>query len=235
MPILGITDRRRLPRLGKIRTGIKAVNSRGVEYPKAVDYLVCPPEVQEVFGERPTEIEVMLPTESEMEVAPDGRKRVVHVPHLQPYIPRRQMVELLEDGQDDIVEPKRAEILDIVRTLRVTSSSTGDTQIRSDGTTNITFNADTQIRGSKASEAQIPEYALIELPVIEGHNNDRGNPVRTEFRVSIRVDVDQERRTVFRLTIPDMDERLRVIYQDIADQAQKLIGDDLGIEILRAG
>jgi hypothetical protein len=59
--IKGLSDKRRLPRLGKIRLGLKAKNSAGKEYPKEVPYFVVPPEVQNVYGEKPTEIDVMMP------------------------------------------------------------------------------------------------------------------------------------------------------------------------------
>jgi hypothetical protein len=51
----------RMPRLGKIRLGIKVKNAKGVEYPKDVDYFVCPPEVQEIYGEKPKEFDVLIP------------------------------------------------------------------------------------------------------------------------------------------------------------------------------
>lgn len=60
--IKDISDRRRLPRLGKIRLGVKMISSKtGNEYPKETSYFVCPPEVQKIYGEKPTEIEVMFP------------------------------------------------------------------------------------------------------------------------------------------------------------------------------
>ena len=49
MPIKGVTDVPRLPRVGKIHLGIKATNSQGREYPQAVDYFVLPPEVEAAF------------------------------------------------------------------------------------------------------------------------------------------------------------------------------------------
>ena len=70
MPIQGLTTQRRLPRLGKIRTGIKVSNDAGVEYPRAVDYFVSPPEVHAVFGEKPTVLDIMLPVDSDELVAP---------------------------------------------------------------------------------------------------------------------------------------------------------------------
>ena len=68
MPIQGLTEKRRLPRLGKIHLGIKktkTVNGREVEYPSAVDYFVCPPEVQKLFGEKPKELRILIPIEDE--------------------------------------------------------------------------------------------------------------------------------------------------------------------------
>ena len=61
MPIKGLTERRQLPRLGKIHLGVKLTNAKGVEYPSAVDYFVCPPEVKAVYGEKPKELTVMFP------------------------------------------------------------------------------------------------------------------------------------------------------------------------------
>jgi len=65
MPIQGLTEKRRLPRLGKIHLGIKKKNAQGVEYPTAVDYFVCPPEVQAIFGEKPKELRILIPVEDE--------------------------------------------------------------------------------------------------------------------------------------------------------------------------
>lgn len=65
-PIKGLTENRQLPRIGKIRLGIKKVSPRNnVEYPAAVDYFVCPPEVQAVYGEKPKALDVVIPVEDE--------------------------------------------------------------------------------------------------------------------------------------------------------------------------
>ena len=60
MPIEGLSDKRWLPRLGKIRLGIRKKGQGDKEYPEAMDYFVCPPEVQAVYGEKPTELKVMF-------------------------------------------------------------------------------------------------------------------------------------------------------------------------------
>jgi hypothetical protein len=61
-PIKGLSETRRLPRLGKIHLGIKVPHGNG-EIPRAVDYFVCPPQITELFGEKPKELRVMIPVE----------------------------------------------------------------------------------------------------------------------------------------------------------------------------
>lgn len=65
-----VSQVRRLPRLGKIRLGVVAVSKGGKEYPKEVDYFVCPPEVQQIYGGKPKAIEVMFPVEQEEMIFP---------------------------------------------------------------------------------------------------------------------------------------------------------------------
>jgi len=79
MPIKGLTEKRRLPREGKIHLGIKATtNKAGQEcppYPKAVDYFVFPqahPQYQELvdtFGDKPKELRIVIPVNNEEQFA----------------------------------------------------------------------------------------------------------------------------------------------------------------------
>ena len=65
-PIKGLSEQRRLPRLGKIRLGLKKVSKRtGAEYPVATEYFVCTPEVQALYGEKPKLLDVIIPLEDE--------------------------------------------------------------------------------------------------------------------------------------------------------------------------
>jgi len=74
MAIKGMSEIRRLPRLGKIRLGIKAMSQGGKEYPKEVDYFVLDPQtpakeendrlIQEfhrLYGNEPKKINIMFP------------------------------------------------------------------------------------------------------------------------------------------------------------------------------
>jgi hypothetical protein len=69
MPIKNLSDVRRLPRLGKIALGVKkTTNKEGKPcspFPTEVDYFVCPPAVQKVFGEKPKELRIMFPVNND--------------------------------------------------------------------------------------------------------------------------------------------------------------------------
>ena len=70
-----LSDRRRLPRLGKIRLGVKDVSrNTGGEFPRETDYFVVPPEVARVYGERPTSLDVMVPINEIEAVFPQAFK-----------------------------------------------------------------------------------------------------------------------------------------------------------------
>ena len=73
-PIDGISDIVRLPRLGKIRLGIKVAGDKN-PYPQATDYFVVPDEIKNYVGQKPKTLEIMFPTERPDEFA-------AHVPTL---------------------------------------------------------------------------------------------------------------------------------------------------------
>lgn len=61
MPIYGISDFKRLPRLGKIKLGKKQKTQKGTEYPIQTKYFVCPENIQEIYGPEPQELDIMFP------------------------------------------------------------------------------------------------------------------------------------------------------------------------------
>ncbi|GAI11540.1 unnamed protein product, partial [marine sediment metagenome] len=69
MPIKGLSEQKRLPRLGKIHLGVKVTkNKKGEEcapYPRATDYFVCPDEVRAVYGDKPQKLHIIIPVEDE--------------------------------------------------------------------------------------------------------------------------------------------------------------------------
>ncbi len=71
MPIKGLSETVRLPRLGKIHLGIKAKSKTGVEHPQKTDYFVFPKDhsdyeaLVKIFGEKPKELRILIPVEDE--------------------------------------------------------------------------------------------------------------------------------------------------------------------------
>ena len=63
--IKGLSDRRRLPRAGVIRLGIKIKEPGKKEYPKETDYFVLPDSIKDQFEHEPKSLKIMFPIESE--------------------------------------------------------------------------------------------------------------------------------------------------------------------------
>lgn len=72
--IKGLSDRRRLPRLGVIRLGLKALSKGGKEYPKETSYFVVPEEVAKEYGNEPTELDIMFPIDDIDAIFPTAYK-----------------------------------------------------------------------------------------------------------------------------------------------------------------
>lgn len=73
--IKDLSEIRRLPRLGKIRLGVKLISQRTKqEFPRETEYFIVPPEVAKVYGDRPTALEVMFPINDREAVFPQAYK-----------------------------------------------------------------------------------------------------------------------------------------------------------------
>lgn len=71
--ISGLSDEVRIPRLGRIRLGhINVNNASGNTYPIEDPFFHVPPEVQEVYGEHPTELDIMFPVNDRGVVFPQA-------------------------------------------------------------------------------------------------------------------------------------------------------------------
>jgi len=68
MPIKGVSDARRLTRLGIIRLGIKIEGEGKSPYPRPTDHFVVPDEIKPIVGEKPTKLNIMFPSDDEEEV-----------------------------------------------------------------------------------------------------------------------------------------------------------------------
>jgi hypothetical protein len=76
--IKGLSDKRRLPRIGKVHLGIKVKNDKGNEYPTATDYFVVTEDdntpasavtaFKKVYGDNPKVINIILPSDDQNQV-----------------------------------------------------------------------------------------------------------------------------------------------------------------------
>jgi hypothetical protein len=70
-PIEGLSGVIRIPRLGKLKLGLKQKNTAGVEYPVKTEYFVLPldhpqyKDLTDLFGDKPKSIRILIPTEDE--------------------------------------------------------------------------------------------------------------------------------------------------------------------------
>jgi len=67
--IKGVSEIRRMPRLGKIRLGIKVEEPQKKPYPRATDYFVVPEIIKQYIGAKPTKLNIMFPVEDHCEFA----------------------------------------------------------------------------------------------------------------------------------------------------------------------
>ena len=73
--IKGLSEKLRLPRRGKIRLGEKKLSKQGKEYPSALDFFACPKEIQEIYGDKPRKLDIMIPMEEREQFFPQAYKR----------------------------------------------------------------------------------------------------------------------------------------------------------------
>ena len=63
VPIKDLSDIRRVPRLGKVRLGIKVEQEGKKPYPRATDYFVVPDEIKQFVGDMPKRLKIIFPAE----------------------------------------------------------------------------------------------------------------------------------------------------------------------------
>jgi len=61
--IAGVSDLLRLPVIGRIRLGLKAVSKNGVSYPSETSYFVVDDGVKRIYGLQPKTLDIVLPSD----------------------------------------------------------------------------------------------------------------------------------------------------------------------------
>jgi hypothetical protein len=146
---------------------------------------------------------------------------------------QRALVENIEDLGEDIVEPGAADLAQLLRSLRATVNASASAEIRADGSTSVSYQQDKAVKsGTSNVGVELPPTFVIAIPVLKGHMNGEGRPVRYKLTVRVRASVDDNAHLSFRLSIPNADAVVESVYADRVQTAAGLLPDEF--EILRA-
>lgn len=162
---------------------------------------------------------------------------------------QQETVNKLDELADDVIQPTAADVLDIIRTLRTTVKLAAKSEIREDGSSEITWSKDSTVTGKRA----IPSEIQISIPVLKGHVRDTdetiavkgqdgkeatktllaGTPVNYGLTVKVRPVAEDDGRLLFRFLMPTAERALEAVYADRVRAAKDLLGD-LGETLYRA-
>jgi len=234
--IKGLSDRLRLPRRGKIRLGEKVVSEKtGKEFPKALDYFVCPDEVKKVYGEKPRKLDIMLPMENVEHFFPQYYKRYGSSKGLVCKGDGEVAVEMDEDGMREIECPgkdcpyyQKGECKQIgnLQVILPKIKGLGVYQIDTSSYNSIVnLNSGIEmIRGMLGRVSWVP--LILEVQMQEAHPLVNGKKIKTIIPVmSITSDVSVQDLLKMRaprqeavIDNPGMDEFPELLYPTVAEK-----------------
>lgn len=147
--------------------------------------------------------------------------------------PRSQKiaVEKLEDLAADIVDPKPADLMGLLRGLRASVNAKADTELRPDGTSTVRFESDSKVM-TKVGAVELPSAFAIAIPALKGHVDANGRPVVYRLDVKVRVSVDDAAHLTLRFAVPTAERILEDVWSERVAAAKALLGD--GFALLRA-
>lgn len=144
-------------------------------------------------------------------------------------IPQRKVVEALEEGFNDVVEPNAATLLDILRNLRGNVSAKASVSMRENGTSDVHFQRETNARGGAAGDVELPNQITIAVPIIRGHLNDQGERVIYRFDVKLRAIVGDNGELGLTFTILGGEVAMEQVFGDILTLAKGHLGDSFTV------
>ena len=144
---------------------------------------------------------------------------------------QRVAIEAIEDRGADIVDPPQADLTALLRSLRTTVNKNATTEIRPDGSARVEFYGDTNV-AARGGTADVPATFQIAIPVLKGHVNVSGQPIKYGLTVRIRTSPTDQAKLFLRFSIPDAERVLEMVLADQVRAARELLGD--GFTLLRA-
>ena len=146
---------------------------------------------------------------------------------------QKALIEALEDHREENKEPDAATLVGLLRVLRGTVNASAEASLDPNGGTKLEYTRQTQV------SVTLPETITIGIPILRGHTVPDANgvpgPVHYELVVRIRVDVLDEGKIAFRLSMPSAEQALEDAVMDRVRTAQALLDEaEQGHELLRA-
>ena len=144
---------------------------------------------------------------------------------------QRVAIEALEDRGADIVDPPQADLMALLRSLRTTVNKSATTEIKPDGSARVEFYSDAGV-SARGGTIDIPSTFQIAIPVLKGHVNATGQPIKYGLTVRIRTSPTDQAKLLLRFSIPDAERVLENVLADQVKAARELLGD--GFTLLRS-
>jgi len=138
---------------------------------------------------------------------------------------QKVVIEFLEDHTDDILDPPSVDLMALLRGLRTTVASSASTDLRPDGTTSVSFQQDKTLKGA-AGQVELPPYLQIAIPVLRGHVDAEGRPVRYSTSVRLRASVSDDAKLALRFSIPNVERVLETVLTERVALAKEMLGDE---------
>lgn len=138
-------------------------------------------------------------------------------------VSQRAAVERLEELAEDITEPAAMDLMNLLRNLRANVTSTATTELRPDGTSAVYFANEKKLRST--ADLELPSEITIAIPVLKGHVDAQGKPVRYQLTVRLRAVVDNEAHLMLRFSIHAAERVLEDVYAERVAAAQALFGE----------
>jgi len=140
----------------------------------------------------------------------------------------RKAVEFLEDHSPDILEPIATDLMGLLRSLRANVTANAQTELRPDGTTNVSFAENKTVSGG-AGHVALPSEITIGIPVLKGHIDEAGAAVNYRLTVRLRASVDDGAHLSLRFSIPLAERVLEDVYAERIAKARELVSPDIAI------
>lgn len=132
-------------------------------------------------------------------------------------LPQETFAELIEARQQEVVEPKGADLLTIAQTIKQTKAADFESSKRlSDGQTVLVYREETKTSAGKSGEFEVPETFTLAVAPFEG-----SDPFKVTARLRTRIEGG---RLLIGYVLDRPDEVVEAAFADVLTDVRDLIG-----------